>query len=182
MPPQHREELLARAYELGFEYEARYRGCSQCVVAALQDTLGIRDDAVFKAATGLSGGGALTGAGGCGAFVGAVLVLGQLQGRERRDFADPEGVRYRTFDLVERLQGRFAAQFGSTICREVQAGVFGRSFDLRNPDDFARFEAAGAHKDKCPDVVGRAARLAVEIILEAGLAPDPPPADTAPEA
>jgi len=171
------EDLLARAYELGFEYEARYRGCSQCVVAALQDTLGARDDAVFRAATGLAGGGALTGAGGCGAFVGAVLVLGQLQGRERQSFADPDGIRFRTFELAARLQDRFIAEFGSTICREVQSGVFGRSFDLRNPDDFALFEAAGAHEDKCPDVVGRAARLALEIIIEAGLAPQPAAAD-----
>ena len=51
--------------------------------------------------------------------------------------------------------------------------MFGRSFDLRDPDDFERFEAAGAHRDRCPDVVGKAARMAVEIILDAGLVPLP---------
>lgn len=169
---ERRAELLARAYELGFDYEQRFRGCSQCVVAAIQDTLGIQDDAVFRAATGLAGGGALTGLGACGGYVGAVMVLGQLRGRERSDFADPAGVRFQTFDLAKRLADRFVEEFGGTICRDVQTGVFGRCFDLRDPADFARFDAAGAHQDKCPDVVGRAARMAVEIILDEGLVPE----------
>ena len=171
-PAPGQAELLAKAYQLGFEYERRFRGCSQCVVAAIQDTLGVRDDHVFKAATGLAGGGALTGVGACGGYAGGVMVLGQLAGRERNDFEDAGGVRFHAFDLAKALADRFVAEFGSTICREVQTGLFGRSFDLRDRDDFARFEAAGGHDDKCPEVVGRAARMAVAIILEAGLAPD----------
>ena len=166
---QRKRELLARAYELGFEYERRFRGCSQCVIAAVQDTLGIREDHVFRAASGLAGGGALTGTGGCGGYVGGVMVLGQLQGRERSGFDDAEGVRFRSFDLAKRLADRFGEEFGGTICRDVQTRVFGRSFDLRDPEDFRRFEEAGGHDDKCPDVVGKAARMVVEIILEAGL-------------
>ncbi|MFH1330165.1 MAG: C-GCAxxG-C-C family protein [Actinomycetota bacterium] len=171
MDQDQRSELLAKAYELGYDYESRFRGCSQCVVAAIQDTLGIRDDHVFKAATGLAGGGALTGVGACGGYVGGVMVLSQLLGRERVRFDDPEGIRFKTFDLAKRLADRFVEEFRGTICRDVQRAVFGRCFDLRDPADFARFEAAGAHRDKCPDVVGKAARMAVEIVLDAGLAP-----------
>lgn len=173
MDQEQRNELLAKAYELGYDYERRFRGCSQCVVAAIQETLGIRDDQVFKAASGLAGGGALTGTGACGGYVGGVMVIGQLQGRERSDFGDPAGIRFKTFDLAKQLADRFVEEFGGTICRDVQCGVFGRSFDLRDPADFERFEAAGAHRDKCPDVVGKAARMAVEIILDAGLVPLP---------
>ena len=75
---ENREELLKKAYELGFKYEKTYRGCSQCVVAAIQDTLGIPDDAIFKAATGFAGGCGLTGIGICGGFAGGVMVLSQL--------------------------------------------------------------------------------------------------------
>jgi len=166
---QRKRDLSAQAYELGFDYERRFHGCSQCVIAAVHDTLGIRDDAVFKAATGLAGGGALTGRGACGGYAGGVMVLSQLLGRERARFDDPEGIRFRTFDLAKRLADRFEEEFGGTICRDVQVRVFGRSFDLRDPEDFLRFEEAGAHDDKCPDVVGKAARMTVEIILEAGL-------------
>ncbi|RLB29772.1 MAG: hypothetical protein DRG87_06445, partial [Deltaproteobacteria bacterium] len=69
------QELLDRAYQLGFEYEKTYRGCSQCAIAAIQDTLDIRDDSVFKAGTGLAGGGGLTGIGVCGGYVGGVMVV-----------------------------------------------------------------------------------------------------------
>ena len=168
---QRKRDLLARAYELGFDYEARFRGCAQCVIAAVQDTLEIREDQVFKAASGLAGGGALTGTGACGGYVGGVMVLSQLRGRERSGFDDPEGIRFKTFDLAKRLADRFIEEFGGTICRDVQTRVFGRSFDLRDPEDFRRFEEAGGHDHKCPDVVGKAARMTVEIILEGGLVP-----------
>jgi C_GCAxxG_C_C family probable redox protein len=170
-PNQRKTELLARAYDLGFEYERRFRGCSQCVIAAVQDTLGVRDDAVFRAATGLAGGGALTGRGACGGYVGGVMVLGQLLGRERAGFDDPEAIRFRTFDLGKELADRFDEEFGGLICRDVQMRVFGRPFNLRDPEDFQTFEEAGGHRDKCPDVVGKAARMTVGIILEADLAP-----------
>jgi C_GCAxxG_C_C family probable redox protein len=169
---QRKRELMTQAYELGFDYERRFRGCSQCVIAAVQDTLGIREDQVFKAATGLSGGGALTGTGACGGLVGGVMVLSQLLGRERPRFDDPDRIRFRTFDIAKRLTDRFQEEFGGTICRDVQSGMFGRSFDLRDREDFQRFEEAGGHEDKCPTVVGKAARMTVEIILDAGLVPD----------
>ena len=78
----NKTELAEKAYRLGKEYEKTYRGCSQCVIAALQDALEIRNDDIFKSATGLAGGTGLTGDSGCGAYVGAVLVL-ELTGGKR---------------------------------------------------------------------------------------------------
>ena len=156
-----KQELLDKAYELGFEYEKVYRGCSQCVIAAIQDTLDIRDDSVFKAGTGLAGGGGLTGIGVCGGFVGAVMVLSQLVGRERSNFEDPEGIRYKTFGLARR--------FLENYTRDIQLIKFGRPYYIADADDFEKFEAAGGHVDKCPDVVGKAAQLAVQLILDEGL-------------
>ena len=51
--------LTDKAYELGFAYEKEYRGCVQCTIAAVQDTLGVRNDFIFKSASGLSAGGGL---------------------------------------------------------------------------------------------------------------------------
>lgn len=39
-----REELIERAYQLGFDYEKKFRGCSQCTLAAIYDTLDFNDD------------------------------------------------------------------------------------------------------------------------------------------
>ena len=44
------DDAIEKAYELGKEYEKVYRGCSQCVMAALQDAFGVKNDDVFKAA------------------------------------------------------------------------------------------------------------------------------------
>ena len=62
--------VAERAYELGKEYEKTCKGCSQCVIAALQDALNIRNDDIFKAATGLAGGGGGAIDGSCGSYVG----------------------------------------------------------------------------------------------------------------
>jgi C_GCAxxG_C_C family probable redox protein len=164
-----KQKLLDKAYELGFEYEKVYRGCSQCVIAAIQDTLNIRDDSVFKAGTGLAGGGGLTGTGVCGGYVGAVMVISQVVGRERSNFEDPEGIRYKTFELTRKLLRDYTRELGSIICRDIQLIKFGRPYYIADADDYEKFEAAGAHVDKCPDVVGRAAQLAVGLILDARL-------------
>ena len=159
-----------RAYEAGRRNEAEYHGCAQCVLAALQDTFDERDDAVFRAATGLSGGGGLAGDGSCGAYAGATLFLGQLQGRDRDDFTDAAGVRYETSRMVGDLRSRFVERYGSVVCGDIQTGVIGRSFDLTDVDDVECFKDAGAHAIHCPEVVGRAARWAAEIVIENNLA------------
>jgi C_GCAxxG_C_C family probable redox protein len=164
-----KQELLDKAYELGFEYEKVYRGCSQCVIAAIQDTLDIREDSVFKAATGLAGGGGLTGIGVCGGYVGGVMVISQLLGRERSNFQDPEGIRYKTFEITRRFLEEYTRELGSIICRDIQLIKFGRPYYIADAIDYEKFEAAGGHVDKCPDVVGKAAQLAVELILDESL-------------
>lgn len=163
-------DAMDRAYEAGKRNEAEYHGCAQCVLAALQDTFDERDDAVFRAATGLSGGGGLSGDGSCGAYTGATLFLGQLQGRERDDFTDEAGVRYETSRMVGDLRSRFVERYGSVVCGDIQTSVIGRSFDLTDVDDVACFKEAGAHLVHCPEVVGMAARWTAEIAIENDLA------------
>jgi C_GCAxxG_C_C family probable redox protein len=159
-------ELLEKAYESGYQYEKDYRGCSQCALAAIYDTLNINDDGVFKAATGFAGGGGLTGISVCGGYAAGVMAISQLCGRDRSNFADPEGTRFRTFALVREFTMDYIRELGSIICRDIQARFFGRPYYIADPDDFAKFEAAGGHEDKCTDVVGKATRLAVKFILD----------------
>jgi len=163
------DERLERAYRLGFEYERTYRGCGQCVLAALQDTFGIVNKDVFKAASAFAGGVGLTGDGCCGAYLGAAMVLSSLRGRERDDFEDPRGVRRESSRLVRRLREGFIDEYGSVTCRDIHTKIFGRPYYIADPDDMAKFDEAGGHSQKCPEVVGKAARWAARIILEEGL-------------
>ena len=164
--------IAEKAYELGKEYERTYRGCSQCVIAALQDALDIRNDDIFRASTGLAGGGGITTDGSCGAYVGGILVLGFLLGRERDNFADPEGIRFRTHELVRRFRSKYIQEYGSVVCRDIQTKVLGRPYYIADPDEFEKFHNAGAHDVYCPEVVGKAARWLVEILAEEGLIPE----------
>jgi C_GCAxxG_C_C family probable redox protein len=164
-----KSELIAKAYDLGFEYEKTYRGCSQCALAAIFDTLDFHDDAVFKAATGFAGGGGLAGSGVCGGYAAGVMAISRLCGRERSSFEDPDGVRFKNFELIRRFTQEYVQELGSTICRDIQARIFGRPYYIADPDEFEKFEAAGGHKDKCTGVVGRASRVAVSFILNENL-------------
>ena len=159
-----------KAHELGKKYEQAYKGCGQCVLAALQDTFDKRDEGVFRAATGFAGGGALCGDGNCGAYTGGIMMLSYLAGRTRDDFEDRARAAFTTFGMVRRLRERFIEEYGSVKCRDIQYRVLGRPYWLIDEDDVVKFEKAGGHDDKCPEVVGRAARWAAEIIEEEGLA------------
>lgn len=166
------KKVMEKAYKLGFEYEKIYGGCAQSTIAAIQDSLGIRDGGVFKTGTGLARGGGLTGIGDCGAYVAGIMVLSQLCGRERSNFEDPGRVmRVKSYNLVKKLIDEFLREFGTIICRrDIQMKKFGRSYYIRDSEDRIKFEEAGAHDDKCTDVVGKGAQMAVKIILDEGLA------------
>ncbi len=167
------ETTAEKAYELGKQYESTYMSCSQCVVAALQDALDIRNDDIFKAATGLAGGGGGTLDGSCGSYVGAIMVLGSLLGRERDNFVNlDQTVGFKTLELVRKFREKYIQEYGSVVCRDIQTKTLGRPYYIVDPDEMAKFEAAGGHDDKgCPEVVGKAARWAAELILAENLCP-----------
>lgn len=166
------ENFTDEAYQLGQEYEQTYKGCSQSAVAAIQDAFNIRNDDVFKAATGLTAGGGMCIDGSCGAYAGAIMVLSSLLGRERDDFADTAEVLFRNFELIQKLRQKFIQEYGSIICCNIQTKVFGRPYYLADMDDLERFEEAGGHDVlHCPEVVGKAARWAAELIVKEKLLP-----------
>jgi len=175
------KKLIAKkAYELGFNYEKINKNCAQCTFAAVLEALGIDYDTnTFKAATGLGGGGGLTGNGSCGGFSGGAMAIGYLFGRGLEGFkelnAKPEDC-FPAISLVKKLHDTFIEFYGSVLCRDIQEKIFGKSFQMikREGDKVVitidEFEKAGAHGDKgCPTVVGKAAEWTVELILEYNL-------------
>ncbi|MCX5909941.1 MAG: C-GCAxxG-C-C family protein [Deltaproteobacteria bacterium] len=137
-----REGILQKAYELGAQYEQKYMGCSQCILGAIQDLFDLRNDDVFRAASGLAGGVGLCGDGCCGAYTGGVMALSQIYGRTRENFLDPDRTRRRSYDLAKRLHDKFVAEYGSVICRDIQQKIFGRPFYIRDADEYKKFEKA----------------------------------------
>jgi len=170
-----RKTQMEKAHALGIEYEKTYGGCAQCVFAALQDTLDMRSDetdVIFKAASGLSGGVGGEGDGHCGAYTGAVLLMGHIIGRVRDEFTDPKGLRKQTNALSQALHARFIEKYGSVTCQNIHRKIFGRPFYLLDPEDRAKFDHAGTQGDNCPAVVGDAAGWTVQILYENGYLKD----------
>ena len=141
-------------------------GCAQRAIAAIQDALNMRDDAVFKSATGLSGGLGFSSKGSCGALAAAMLAAGQHYGRDREHFYDPAKIRLKSLRLSKKLLDRFIAEYGSDNCNVVQKKLFGRTFDFWRAEDLEEFRRMGGYSEKCASVVGNVAKWAVEILLD----------------
>ena len=128
----------------------------------------------MRAATGFAGGIGRNGSV-CGGYTGGVMALSILYGRdvETMKYPDPEErmnrfhqIEGRLNDLIKALTEKFNAEYGSTICNDIETKLFGRSFDKWNPEDRKEKEKLGGYKEKCPSVVGNAARWIAELILE----------------
>jgi C_GCAxxG_C_C family probable redox protein len=161
--------LIARVAETAYVYERAYHGCSQCVLGALQDCLGVGGKDSFKAATALAGGIARLGAT-CGALLGGLMGISLAFGREALEDSTISQGYARAMDVGGELCRRFQEEFGSTQCSEIQRSIFGRSFDLRDPGEREAFRQAGGY-EKCPYVVAKAAELAAAVTLEGGHEP-----------
>ncbi|MCD4751686.1 MAG: C-GCAxxG-C-C family protein [Anaerolineaceae bacterium] len=155
-----------KAYSLGFEYEKIYHGCGQCVLAAVMDTLGKKDDGAFNAATNFSGGLGLYGKSTCSALLGGAMVFGLLYPRDHANFAGARETKYRSFDMTQRLIAKYEERYKSIICHDIHAIRMGRSFDLRSSEQRVLFEEAGAHSKQCTETVALAAEWTIEIIGE----------------
>jgi C_GCAxxG_C_C family probable redox protein len=158
-----KEKKMEKAYELGFKYERDYGSCPQCTFAAVSEILGNENKEIFKAIDGLAGGLGRTTNGTCGALTGGVAAISQRYGRE--DFPNL-GQREKCMTLAKELHDRFIEEYGSVICKDVQTKIMGRSYDFWNPKEREEFDKAGGHSDKCPDVVGKAAKWTVEILMD----------------
>lgn len=163
---EDKAKIIERALSLGFEYEKTITGCCQCAIAAIQDALDVRDDAVFKAGSGLTAGGGVSCEGSCGGYTGGVMVMSSVFGRRREKWDDDKAEKDCAHRMARALLDRFNQEYGSNLCKIIHRNLFGREFDLRDASDREAFEKSGAHVDKCTSVVGKAAAWATELILE----------------
>jgi C_GCAxxG_C_C family probable redox protein len=165
------EETIAAAGRTALEND-RLSGCSQAVLGALQQHLGLGGADAFKAATVLSGGVARRGET-CGALLGALMALGVACGRERMDdtaaYTRAMAEAQRVVDAFRsELQSRFgfAQALDSMLCADIQRRLYNRSFNMVREDERQAFIDAGGHDDAgCPLVCAIAAEVAAKRIL-----------------
>jgi C_GCAxxG_C_C family probable redox protein len=148
-------------------------GCSQAVISALQEGLDIGDNQSLKAATAFAGGMARRGES-CGALVGALMALGLEEGREKlEDLPKLQTTVADGYDLSNEFMRRLEKEWAlkqplpSTLCRDIQLALYGRSWNLADAAQRTDFINSGGHGDEgCLKVCGIAAEVAAEMILK----------------
>jgi len=161
---EKKEEIASKASKLAEEFERKCTGCAQTTIAGIFEALGIKNDDVFKAASGLADGLGLTGDGTCGALVGGAMAISYLFGRERKDFEDMFKP-MKSYLLARKLHDQFVEKYGTCRCSELQKSLMGRTFDLLDGKEFNEAIEFGM-VNYCSKVVGTAAGLATIIILD----------------
>ena len=160
---EQERDIVDTASRLAAEYEKTCTGCAQSTVAGLLDALGMENDDVFKAASGLADGIGLTGDGSCGSLTGGAMMIGLLLGRQRKDQKDMLKP-MKSYLLCKELHADFIEHYGSCRCHDIQRKLMGRTYDLLDPKQLEDAFKTGM-LEHCSGVVGRAARKTAEILL-----------------
>lgn len=102
------------------------------------------------------------------------MALGLAYGRDRIEDT-PAYVRAMAVanEISDDFQMALEEEFGfpdhlsSTLCSEIQTKIYGRSFDIRDPEEREAFLEAGGHSDEgCYKVCGIAAEVAARRLME----------------
>jgi len=159
MTPKEKPDVEQIAYDKARQYMKQYHSCSQGTLLALQETFGLEDDNVFKAATGFAGG-----IGGmhdtCGILLGACLALGMAYGRSSATAPGPV-VRPKAMQMTRQLYSWFAEEFGSVTCRDIRSP--------HNPPADAPGPAPAQQKGKardCEEMAAITARYVAAMLRE----------------
>ena len=132
---------------------------------ALQDVFDMRDDSVFKAASGLHGGiGFMHDT--CGVLIGAGMMLGVKYGRSREETNRMEEIE-RPDIPVGKIYKWFEREFGTVKCREISTkhsgGIF---YDTSVPWQQELAMEAGMY-DKCDELIRKAVTKTAEMLWDA---------------
>ena len=155
-----KQALGEQAYAKAVKYELDYGCCPQCVLATVQETIGIVDDQTIKSSHGLSGGGALLGEGVCGALTGGLIALSAKYGRDR-DKLD-RGRYINNFKKAKELTERFQQEFGGVTCRQLQKQFTGRTYDMWNAEEYKAFSEARGQQ--CANATGTVTKWVIEML------------------
>jgi len=159
MTKEEKETLGEKAYQLAFHYELRFGCCPQCVLATIQETVGLVTDETIKASHGLSGGGGLIGDGACGALTGGLLALSCKRGRDRDKF--DKGKCIGNFKTGKTLVDRFQNTYGGVTCKHLQQRFTGRTYDLWDARQYTEFSEA--RSDQCAHATGLVTKWVIEL-------------------
>ena len=164
-----REEIADKAWELGIEYEAKYKGCCQATFLAVADALrwgGLdifpkeMEEQLYSGICLLTAGVCMTGEGTCGAVAGSVMAYG-MACRVPQHTDDPASSRMASIGIRDTLLAKYYDTYGSILCKDVMRKYFGKAWDLTSDEMTLEFLSI---TDGC--VIRQTAKWAAGIIVD----------------
>jgi C_GCAxxG_C_C family probable redox protein len=128
--------------------------CSQAVLQAFSETLGLDRDTALRISQAFGGGMAHMGET-CGAVTGAFMVIGLQYGRTN---AEDDESKERTYATVQEFILRFKARHDSIVCRELLG------YDVSIDQEFNQAQEADVFQRICPNLVQSAAEICEELL------------------
>ena len=129
--------------------------CSEAVLMALSECLGVSSEIIPRIATGFGAGIGRKGEV-CGALSGGVMGLGLRFGRSTVE--EGEGER-RPHWFSTELVARFREQLGHVRCEDLLG------LDLSLAEDFRTYHERGLWETTCRDIIKVATRLAYDMLM-----------------
>ena len=170
MSTEEKEQLVRKIEQTACENEIKYGGCVRILVDAFRQHLGIGDGNTVKAAIPLCSGVARSGQT-CGGLIGGLMVIGTIFGDDKIVFYKDSPEYQETMARAFKLSDKFEKEFGGLTCREVHTSIFGRYWDLKNPEQQQEFSILRRDElhARCGDVVMvKSVRMTTEVIFEPG--------------
>ena len=130
--------------------------CSQSVLTAFAEELGLTEDESLRIATAF-GGGMGRQQHTCGAVTGAAMALGLKYGKGKNDSDDKKML---TYDKTVELFEEFTRLNGSTSCRTLL-----NDLDMRNENELSLINEQNLFHTNCRKYVADAVKLIEKILM-----------------
>lgn len=127
--------------------------CSQAVLAAFAEDLGLSEEMALKIATSF-GGGARKGEM-CGAVSGALMVLGLKFGNYHYNAPEEKANAYK---IAEEFMNCFIEKNGTVVCRELLG------YDVSKQEDMQKIKELDLFKSTCPKMIQCATEIVEQML------------------
>jgi len=128
--------------------------CSQAVLEAFSETMGLDREIALKISQSFGGGMAHRGET-CGAVTGALMVIGLKYGRTKADDAE---AKEQTYATVHEFIKRFKDKYDSIVCKEILG------YDVSNDKEFKQAQEEEVFQSICPNLVQSAAEICEDLL------------------
>ena len=128
--------------------------CSQAVLEAFSEALGLDRDTALKISQSFGGGMAHRGET-CGAVTGAFMVIGLQYGRIK---AEDSKAKEKTYATVHEFIKRFEARHDSIVCKDILG------YDVSKDDEFQQAVEKEIFQTTCPKLVQSAAEICQDLL------------------